>query len=503
MEAFLVKRLFIADPALSNHQGHHFSVTDSFSKNAENRGFEVIWLVNKNFAISTDDQSERYEIELTFSEGTYDGYKKPKQQKQLGKTDAIGSMSRSEVAEPKLISLVKKFWRKLPISTRSRIRKIIDFVLKNKGFLFKILQSPKVIVKQNMPTECQPEVLEASEELFRVLKKRHCTGSDRVLFHTCDAHTYGDILSFFEKKISIEKWNLMPIFYLSTPYDNLIMPHNKTGKSSCHSIQHLDALGLIGTRIYLYAENELLSKYLANLWSLPVGTLYIPQQPIALDLQNSVEDGCLRICYLGSARTEKGFTFMVNAIEAYLSNEVRDDVHFTLQISPQIMGYTADIQKAVHRLKLIADSRLSLIENVQSKEEYQQSLLKADVLLLCYEKERYLVRSSGIVIEALANAKNVISTKGTFPHFIAGDAGIGVETIEEFINGVVRIADNKEHYKTLAILRKERFLDSISTEKNLDKLATDSSVEIKITDCCRKYNTSSNFEKKISYKNLI
>lgn len=499
-----MKKLFIADPALKNHQGHHYSVTNSFSRAAEEAGIDVIWLVNNKYAINSDDHTRLYKVELTFSQDTYDGYQKPSWKKNSNGSDFNNLVSQNEAVDvSRVVKAIKVLYRKLPDLMQYRIRQFKNSVLAKTINIVKSKQSPKVIVEKSMLAHSGLETLGAADELYRALEKHQCTDQDRVLFHTCDAHTYMDIVTFFTKTAKIDEWDNLPVFCLSTPYDSLVMPHNKTGMSSNHSVRYLDSLGLIGTRIYLHAENELLATHLSDLWSLPVLPLYIPQQPIAKKSSRSNCDEELHVYYLGAARSEKGFIFVVDAIVTYLSKEDRQDVRFTLQVSPQIMGYTPDIMEALKILKSKLDNRLTLIEHVQTSDEYQESILKADVLLLCYDRERYAVRSSGIVFEALANGKNVIATKGTFPHFIAADAGIGVENKREFIDAVKYIADNKWLYRQLATSKKKAFLEYKSPEVFLNVMKNANPSRLMGDDLCLKYGALYDQEIQFLCKNLL
>jgi hypothetical protein len=446
VELLLVGKLFIADPALANHQGHHFSVTSSFSKFAEDLGYDVIWLVNRGFSFEAEDRSRGYRVHRTFSDGTYDVYKK--------------KVPTSFFVRIK--SHLKYKIRKLPEPAKAKIRCLFEYLSVTLLKIKLVTRSPHKIISDlgaganNTVKKCT-----ASQELLEAISKFKTTPNDIILFHTCDAHTYSDIVQLFIETIEISKWNSLPILHLSTPYDDLVMPHNKTNMACNHSVRYLDAMGLINSRIFLHAENELLAKYLQNQWSLDVGALYIPQQAISV---KSEEDAKLNICYLGAARTEKGFPLVAKAVMEFLATNERTEISFTLQISSQIMGYTHDVERMVKKLKAVNDTRLHLIEAVQTPEQYEQVLAKTDALFLCYEKNRYAVRSSGIVIEALANAKNVIVTKGTFPEFIAAESGISVEGVDDVVNAIDTLANKRDYYHQLAKERSEVFQNEISSK---------------------------------------
>jgi len=157
----------------------------------------------------------------------------------------------------------------------------------------------------------------------------------------------------------------------------------------------------------------------------------------------------------------------------FLETYDRQDICFTIQSSPQIMGYTPDIIVAVEKLRAVKDERLKIIETVQTPEEYQVLLAKSDVLLLCYDKQRYAVRSSGIAIEALVNGKNIISTEGTFPTFLAADAGLAIESVANIIDSINMIADNKKSYRSSAINRSIWMLKECSLEPFLKLISSE------------------------------
>lgn len=456
-------KLFIVDPALASHHGHHFAVTSTFTTAAEKVGVEVIWLVNRNFVIAEKDTGLPKKIELTFSQGTYDGHRK---------TNIKDVQIDERSIKKRCIQFAKDLLQHLPYSVDLYIRNSVNHLV-NFAFSKRNIQ---LIRNKCKEIQSETETIAPEKEMYGALLKHQCKANDRVLFHTCDAETYRDVVAFFTKTVHVDKWDEMPTFHLSTPYDEKVMPHNKKVISADRSIQFLKTLGLIDCRIFIYAENELLARHLSDSWRVEVTPLYLPQQPFA-EHESPNKPDVFNFCYLGAARTEKGFPFIVHAIAEYLSTENRQDIEFTIQISPQILGYTADIISAVTKIKSISDSRLTLIEDVQSPQQYQNTLLNADVLLLCYEKENYVVRSSGIVIEAVTNGKNVIATKGTFPLFFAEDAGEGVESVSDFIRAINKMADDKERYSRLALLRKNKFLESVTLnsffENNGEKARSD------------------------------
>lgn len=456
-----MRKVFIADPALKSHHGHHHAITKRFSASL-NCNNEVIWLANKGYQLDPSDKDGKFKVDLVFSEGTYDGYNKQ------GVQDSV--LWRGEWIAPvkqKIISVLRKIHHLSPA-----------FVHRKTSYLYNMLQD--VITNfTSVPVKEKDEVVLPEQELFKSLSQHKCSVDDCVIFHTCDAHTYRDVLAFFTRVLSLGQWNKFPAFILSTPYDMQVMPHNKSDKSANHSIMHMRALGLLDTRIFLYAENELLADQLAAEWGVNVSALYIPYTGKSSKVDSTHDTNALNIVYLGAARTEKGFVDIAEVIAKFLVDSDRRDVCFTVQITPQIMGYTNDVKLAVEKLKSINDDRLQLIHNVLSPESYDEVLLSADVILLFYDRERYAVRSSGIVIEAIENGKNVIATEGTFPAYMAGNAGVIVKTSSEIINAIDEIADNRELYKRAADIRRKWVLEKCSIDRMHDVISRGKMVDFR------------------------
>jgi hypothetical protein len=235
------------------------------------------------------------------------------------------------------------------------------------------------------------------------------------------------------------------------------MPHNKQLDSADVSVRRLKKLQLINNKVFLFAENAILAKHMSSYFDSSVDALYIPFKSSSNERVRHIKDTRITFSYLGAARSEKGFVRVTEAVTKYLSANSRNDVRFLIQASPQILGYTYDIKKAVNELKLINDKRLELIYESQSPEEYDKSLINTDCFFICYNYANYQYRSSGIVIEALVSAKNAIVTRGTFPDKILEDAGISIENVDDIVLAIDKFTNQKEQYATKALNRKKWF----------------------------------------------
>ncbi len=439
-------KLFIADPALSSFQGHHFSLTRTFSEAASKHDLHIIWLVSKRLPHGDYNLSGNVTIDRVFSEGTYDAYEQAKKSATL-----IQPPPKSRLYQ-KVQALYMRMPAPLRIMAKTVLRRITPF-----DRLFSATAQSHAL---QSPTKRQ------HEELMHALKKYPYSPEDSIFFHTSDAQTYFTIVELFVKSLPPEQWHTLPSLHLSTPYDEGIMPHNKTTITAATSIRYLRSLNLIDRQVFLYAENDLLAEHHSQQWSAPVKPLFIPQRPLPGEAQARPTQA-ITFSYLGAAREEKGFVYLAGAIEEFLAACKRDDVRFELQASPQIVGYAPAIKAAVDRLMSISDSRLHIITQPQSPADYDAALNRSDVLLLCYDPSRYAVRSSGIIFEALANGKIAITTDATFPSHIAQEAGLSVSYLSnsDFINCIMKIADNYDHYQKNAQARSRRFLEEVSPNK--------------------------------------
>ena len=475
-------KVFIADPALKGHHGHHYAVTERFGSSLISSGAEVIWLVNKSYQLDESDEGDRFKVDLAFSEDTYSGYRDKSVRSGLFRfLEGLGGFQKKFICE------LKSVYRLVPTPLRVIARRVYRSVHR------RIYQSHPGTIKEK-DAAVTPEL-----ELLQSLNRLGFSPDDCVIFHTSDAYTYRDVLAFFTKALSIDMWNRFPLFILSTPYDTCVMPHNLPDELASHSIKYMQTLNLLGSRVFLCAENELLADQLATEWGVKVTDLYLPHDSESVVVNDVENNSAINFAYLGAARTEKGFVAISRAVIEYLSGTDKQDICFTMQITPQIMGYTSDVELAVNALKAVDDRRLSLLCDVQKPEEYKCNLLKADVLLLFYDAERYAVRSSGIAIEAMENAKNIITTEGTFPAYLAGDAGVAVKNPNDIIEAIREISDNFEWYRRAARDRQKWVIGKCSINRLYDVIS--SAKQIENSDYL--FNAYAFNRKKLAWRRLI
>ena len=299
-------------------------------------------------------------------------------------------------------------------------------------------------------------VVGMDSELNSGLKELDANSEDILLVHTSDARTYRAILDYILNYYNSANG---PSIHLSTPYDMSIMPHRRQGLSVKRVVNYYEKMGLIGHKVFLYAENELLSKELADEWGLRVQPLELPIPQLSEKL--TADNNGVTVAYLGAAREEKGFHLLPDIVKRVLGRSP-DNVRFVIQCSPQIVGYSSIILAAIDKLKSMSGDCLTLIEEKMSMSQYYDVLAKADIVLLCYNKDHYRARSSGIAVEAVSLGKLVIATPGTFPAWVAGEAALLANDAGDASRAIIDVLGNKELYMARAKARMHDYLNSVS-----------------------------------------
>lgn len=303
------------------------------------------------------------------------------------------------------------------------------------------------------------------EELLQVISEHAANKKDIVFFHTADASTYRGVLNIFCNLTLMNKWKDLPRFHLCTPYDEQVMPYNDYGQRVRHAVRYMKLLGLLDKFVFLYAENELLAAHLANEWKVTVRSLPVPPEKSLLSKSKVHNNKKLHVMYLGDARAEKGFNLLPKLVKKVLGSAISQKVKFTLQASPEIAGYTPDIKSSIEALKSMESEALTIIPQAQSVERYLQLLNSADAVLLCYDQGKYRVRGSGIAVEAVTHAVTIISTPGTFPSYIAGEAGVNASNADGIFKALEEICENRQAYVELALARRDWYFNKFSGNK--------------------------------------
>lgn len=247
--------------------------------------------------------------------------------------------------------------------------------------------------------------------------------SDHVLFHTSHFDVYQAVYDFCR-----EKKSFAPNVHLCTPYDETTMPGRPNEESVLKVLKQVATIPT-ACRVHLWAETPQLASHYRELLDIEVQPLPLPSPPELSEQASS--RSCsgnrserIRVSYLGAAREEKGFTLLPRLVRmSELSAETKGRFKFIIQASPQIIGYTDEISRAIDELSQFGDDVVELMTESLDEETYHRTLRESDIVLLLYNGDNYRVRGSGIAVEAIALGKCIITTRGTFCESLISDRG--------------------------------------------------------------------------------
>ena len=408
-------RLFIVDPSLKDIRGHHYMMTRAATLSAQSQGFDVTWLCSNEFTgeLATDGVT----VAPTFSATMYQNYmQKP-----------------AEAVRPSI-------WARIA-------RK------------FGAAQEPP-----------KPEGVDQTAafhtDLGAALETHAIGPDDRIFLHTADGASFLGIARMIKERAA----ETLPRFHVATPYDPVgVMPNRKNADEIAAGLKDLAAMGLVDSKLFLYAENPYLAEHLSELWSAPVRPLDVPVYARETEKMErarqfrrdklGLDDDVFLIVSLGSARMEKGFYLIPDIVRRTFEfaggeefpDAAPDKIKYVLHASPQIVGRDPVIVKAIDKLNEMPGAQVELLLEPLSEPDYQSLLYASDVVLMPYNEKEYRVRGSTIVSEAIAAAKVIVAKDGAYPAKAAKDFGGETGALPiEMAKGVLKIASDQAAYRSRA-----------------------------------------------------
>ncbi|NDV24956.1 glycosyltransferase family 4 protein [Desulfovibrio sp. JC022] len=120
------------------------------------------------------------------------------------------------------------------------------------------------------------------------------------------------------------------------------------------------------------------------------------------------------VSYLGDARLEKGFQHLPLIVETVMRKKIDDNVRFVFQSNLAALGGEQAVITAREQLEVFFSEKVQLIKSPLSSHDYELFLSQSSIVLLPYDRGSYNARSSGILVEALANGIPVIVPAGSW-----------------------------------------------------------------------------------------
>jgi len=407
-----MKRLFIVDPSLKDMRGHHYALTCAATQSAQQLGFDVCWLCSAAYdgALSLNNVS----IEPAFGETMYAQYMSPPP----GKSGS--------------------------------------------GWISRLMQK-LFPAKQTPPPKRENAFL---NDLRAALARQHANSEDRIFIHTADGVIFRALAPF----LLDENVASAPTVHVATPYNPTgIMPNKGAPEEIDSAITALKEAGLIGSRLFLYGENETLANHLSTHWRVPVRPLDLPVSPPEATViegarqyrrnELNLGDDDFLLISLGAARLEKGFDLFPEIIRLALAMHAEHNagsgnaarIKFLLHATPQIIGRVPEIAAAIEALGAFPKENVDLILEPLSDEEYQKILYASDAVIMPYRKKDYGIRGSMIVSEAIVAAKPIIGTADTYPGEAAlGASGFAAGAPQEFAEAIISMMGERKEFENRA-----------------------------------------------------
>jgi len=152
----------------------------------------------------------------------------------------------------------------------------------------------------------------------------------------------------------------------------------------------------------------------------------------------------LRVVYLGSARSEKGFQYLPSLVRDLRDLREHGNIEFILQAfaDPEPV-----IWDAIEELKTELRG-VTLLEDPLTEQQYYDLLNSADILLLLYDPLRYYSRSSCVFVEGIISGTPMLLFRGSWMSSVMPN-GIGESVADpsQIASALRRMVTNYDVYK--------------------------------------------------------
>ena len=251
-------------------------------------------------------------------------------------------------------------------------------------------------------------------DLCEAVRDEPSSDGDRILFPTLD---FGELLQL------LHLWTADPSMLERRTAHLLLRYDPGTLRTNLEQFRlyfdRINRSALLRANLLLHTDTDALSRELRALSGLRVTTLPVTfdQVPLRRRLMREprTPSSSLTAIYLGDARLEKNYQVLPGAVAHLWADYVRPRrLKFVVQSNFNVPGGEPGILQAAQRLGQYAPDRVRLVSHPLDIDAYQDELAAADIVLLPYDADRYRLRSSGILVEAMAAGKPVVTTAGSW-----------------------------------------------------------------------------------------
>lgn len=252
-------------------------------------------------------------------------------------------------------------------------------------------------------------------EFVAATRQAPARAGDHVLFHTL---SYAELRAVLMYLGDLSHTDDLPFFHILLRYDPDVL------ESSLETYRPLfdriAASPILSAKVLFHTDTDPLSEAFGRLSGVPFTTLPIP---FAQDrLISALADRRPRkfgepvsILYLGDARLEKNYAHLPAALTQLWSEFIEPGrLNFVLQSNFNTPGGEPGIMAALQGLGQYSPRHVEIISEPMAFEDYHNRLAQADAVIVPYDADRYQARSSGILIEAMAAGKPVVTSAGSW-----------------------------------------------------------------------------------------
>lgn len=509
-----MKKFIIIDHSLSNLQGHHYECSLSVAEAASRQGYEPIIVANKIFPskLYPDNIQVISAFEVDWFDNPVSSNKKNKivnifeflQDNPLDKlSETVNNQFQFyvkylEFTQPKLKLLLEKIqgstsrlinWiqkditllRFIPFSnTLWGIFKIIW------GLVRYILSVFVRKINQILIKRLTPKHETFKKTLFKVFKAIKLTAEDEIFIHTIGIRQVEEVYHYLASNDLSE----MPQFHILLRRDiedPLVVYAPGIGLKAI--LENCYKSRLWPKKIQFYTDTDDLIQRYNSLSEIRLYKIPIPfrQEKLKQETKDLNIEDAINLVYLGDARPEKGYHFLPNIIEYLWKDYIQPGkIKIIIQSNFSVEGGEGLIPKARLALERYPESKVKLIKEAMSADDYYQLLAEADALILPYDPNSYRFRTSGVLTEALAAGKPVIVPQSSWLGKQVDSSRASLyENPDEIPKKVIEVIENLDRFSESAINFSHGWLKQNSPD-NLVKILLSNKNNIQVDNI--KYN---------------
>ncbi len=466
------KHFILIDQSIKTLGGHHFEYAERILDAARNRGFKTRVLSHRSFsdgqasshhvipafqrtfwentqpsAPAFESLKQRYaklreylarlssakrKISLTWTYGWLGYHQLWAWESAINGTKFLSTSGLARGANPLVALVLKTFWYAFLRLKRSAVIRWLAIRIRN-SFRATFAILPVALAALALPFSMMQQLLingwasfRSASRLFerdlqRALRRMHADEIAYIFVPTLHTAELEGIRRFLKKNPSFQKvpWGLL---YRRNILDGL--PHEY--EQQINSIRALKATfadiisSLPGANIHFMTDTDELSDQYNRLQVAKFITVPVPSD-FTLAMRKAVTDQkdagkpLITMSYIGDARDEKGYPFLLSCQRALSTTYLATaKAKFLIQSNYNTPEGDPSTTAAHKIMRDCYSEGVELVYGPMNRDNYRNLIARTDLMLLPYSARNYAARSSGVFAEALAAGIPTVVTSGTW-----------------------------------------------------------------------------------------